>query len=1028
MFCLTVRRHTLLFAWISVITANVGPLRADDQADLGAAYAQAEKLREAAKYAEAAPLYEKALQLSLRLYGENNVDTATILNSMAILHLATGKYAAAESVYQRSLKIRETVLPKNHPHIAHSLNNLADLYRIQGRYAEAEPLGQRGLRIREAAHGPNHVEVAQSLNNLAVLYHAQGKYEQAEQSYGRALSIRETVLGKEHVAVADTLNDLANLHVSLVKYGQAEPLYQRSLQIYQQTYGQEHPTVAQALNNLAILYVYQGKYAEAEPLYQRALKIYETVNGSNHPDVANALNNLALLYNAQGRFAAAEAMHQRSLKTREAAFGTNHPAVAQSLFNLANLYGQQEKYAEAEPLHLRSLQIRELVHGKDHFEVADSLNGLANLYLAQGLADKAEPLYARGIKISEAVFGKNHPVVAHSLQGQAMIAIVRDQFEPAEELLQRAIEILRARLGKDHPETASAVYRLAALYGRQQRNADAVRMCERALRSLHRHTVTVLPVLSEREQLDYLEMYFGSTLRSSLSLALTDSVRDENRMRMASWLLNGKALAMESLAERLILARDNTSKEASNALAELEDVRRQLARLTLGDGGADRGRLEALRQREERLEASLHGFDTRSQRDDPWFEIDELRQKLPAKGVLVDIVRIDVTNFQAKSKETEKLPARYIALLTTRLADVQIVDLGPADAIEKAIHAARQELSEAPQRINEQGEPQAEEELRQPMEALARLVLHPLLPHIANAEQWIISPDSNLWLVPWAALPLTDGRFAIEGHRIQFVVSGRDLILNPLKLDRKPSAPLVLADPDFDLNLPQRALASNETRSLANGLKLGQVRRLPGTATEAEALAPKLERFAGVAPRVFTDEKAQTSVFRSTRAPQVVVLATHGFFLPDQEKNVDNPLLRCGLLLAGCNRAPLAGEDQDTGVLTGLEIVGIDLRGTELVVLSACETGLGDVRNGEGVAGLRQAFQLAGAESVVASLWQVPDRATALLMVAFFENLAAGRSKADAMREAQLAMIQSSRDKSGVAHPFFWAAFTVTGR
>jgi CHAT domain-containing protein/Tfp pilus assembly protein PilF len=1022
-------RNTLSFLALFVLVSTSLPaLRADDQAELAAAFTQAEQLRDAAKYAQAAPLYEKALSIALRLYGEQHADTATILNSTAILHLAQGQYASAEQFYQRSLKIREKVFPKNHPHVAHSLNNLADLYRILGQYTLAEEFCRRSLELREANYGLDHADVAQSVHNLAVIYQAQGRHAEAEPLYQRGLSIRETVFGENHSAVADSLNDLANLYASQVKYGQAEQLYQRSRDIYEQVFGQDHPAVAQPLNNLAILYCFQGKYAQAEPLYQRCLTIYETAQGKSHPDVANALNNLAMLYKAQGKFAAAEAMYQRSLRIREAALGTNHPYYAQSLSNLGNLYAQQEKYAEAEPLHRRSLEIREAVHGKDHISVADSLGGLANLYLAQGMLDEADPLYQRSLQTFKNVLGKNHPIVAHTLQGQAMVAILRDQFEQGESLLQSAIEILRARLGKDHPDTAGAVDRLAGLYARQGRHADSIRMYERALRSLHRHAKTVLPALAEREQLDYLELYFASSLRKGLTLALTASVGEENRLRMASWLLNGKAVAMESLSERLILARDNASEKASQTLSELEDVRRQLAQATLGNANSDSGQLEELARREKRLESLLHGFDTRTHRDDPWFEIDELRQKLPASGVLIDITRFEPTNFQAKTSESEKLPARYVAFLTTRLGDVQIVELGLAEPIEQAIQSAREELSAATTRINDKGELEAEQELRQSLAALAALVLHPLLPQIEKAEQWFISPDSNLWLVPWGALPLKDGRFAIEGHRIQFLVSGRDLILNPLQLDRKPTPPLVLADPDFDLNVPAQPPSGTETRSLLGGLALGAIRRLPGTATEAEALAPKLERFAGAVPQVFTDDQALTGVFRSARAPRVVVLATHGFFLPDRDTKVENPLLRCGVLLAGCNRAPIAKVGEDIGVLTGLEIVGVDLRGTELVVLSACETGLGDVRNGEGVAGLRQAFQLAGAETVVASLWQVPDRATALLMVAFFEQLAAGKSKADAMREAQLEMIQASRKRSGAAHPYFWAAFTVTGR
>jgi CHAT domain-containing protein/Tfp pilus assembly protein PilF len=781
--------------------------------------------------------------------------------------------------------------------------------------------------------------------------------------------------------------------------------------------------VAQSLNNLALMYCYQGRYAEAEPLYRRSLQIWEARLGQDHPDVATCLNNLASLYDNQGRYAEAEPLYRRSLRIWEAKLGQDHPDVALSLNNLALLHHHQGRYAEAEPLYRRSLQIREAMLGKRHPDVAQSLNNLALMYCYQGRYAEAEPLYRRSLQIREATLSKDHPLVATSLNN------------------------------------------LLTFHGRRERWAEAADAADGARRLLRRHVHRVLPGLSESQQLTFLKTQDENGFHVALSLGLLRRQADPGlRDRSAGWLLNGKAVAQESLAERALLAHASTDPAIRKAVSRLLDVRGRLAALQLApfqpaEEQRRHQQLQELTEQEQQLSKVFALARGQAARKDPWVEVTEVRKALPRGEVLIDIARFDVWNFRARGKERHWQAPHYAAWIIPALGeqDVKLVDLGPAATIEKAIQAARRGLQKAPEHIRRKGEANAEKELRQPLEALARLVLHPLLHHVGQAERWIISPDASLWLVPWAALPLPDGKYAIEEHTIRYVVTGRDLVASPARA--RTGRALVLADPAYNLRMRRgRKGDAGQLRSALPSGGLPKVKRLPGTADEARAIAPSLARYCRSKPTVYTGKRALEGIVKGAARPRVLVLSTHGFFLEDQDaaaaplpvrdgdrgltllerprprgkkaKLPENPLLRCGLLLAGCNRrAATLKATGDDGVLTGLEIVGTDLRGCELVVLSACDTGLGEVRNGEGVAGLRQAFQLAGARAVLATLWKISDRETARLMRDFFARLADGKGKAEALRKAQLAIIKARRALSTrAAHPFFWAAFTLTGQ
>ncbi len=979
---------------------------------------QADALSEQGDYERATALYERVVELAPEVFGPRDFNTGVVNHNLGNLYQELGRYREAEAAYLRALQAEEAARGKGHFDTVSTRNSLANVYTLLGRYEEAERLHRECLQARETHLGPEDLAVAQSLNNLGLLLQDVGRYAEAEQAFRRSLAIREAKLGKDDVIVASSLYHLAILHQLRGEFGPADLLLRRSLAIEEAELGKDHPEIAKTLVELANVAAGLGLFAQAEQAARRALAIVESRFSEDHVRAVSVLATLASIYQDTNRTAQAEALHLRCLRIAEAELGENDLKVAWTLNNLASLYQSSGQFARAEPLAVRSWKIKEARLGKNHPDIALALNNLGNLYWLLGETQKSREFH------------------------------------------EQALALRKTLLGESHPDVAQSYHNLGVTYAFEQRWEQAAKNLDLSRRAVRRYVQRLLPGLPEREQLSFLKVTDAANLHLALSLGWQR--RDDPALLAlaASWLVNGKGLAQQALAQQALLARAAHAPQQAALVHELGEVRRRLAVWTFRTPGnaadsAERTRqIGALQERERRLSAQLGQFAAGGAEGDPWVELEAVRRALPAGAVLIEIVRFDPYDYIADRQEG----VRYAAWLIFPAGEesVQLVDLGPAEPIERAIHTARQALNAAPQTVATDGEPEAETKLREPLKALAQLVLDPLLPRLAKRRAWTICPDAALWLVPWAALPLPDGRYAVETHEITHVVSGRALA-QPASPVKKLQAPLVLADPDFDLALTTPGAAGHSPepadpaaqRGPDASRQLPRFARLPATAVEARAIAPSLEQYAGVAPQMYLTGEAREGVVKSTRSPRVLTLSTHGFFLKDQSppsatlpfssesvdraltaegEPLENPLLRCGLVLAGCNHRDQASPGAEDGVLTGLEIVGTDLRGTQLVVLSACETGIGEVRNGEGVAGLRQAFQLAGAESVVASLWSVPDLETARLMKAFFEHLAAGKSEAAAMRAAQLERIESRRERSEAAHPFYWAAFTVTSR
>ncbi len=922
--------------------------------------------------------------------------------------------------------------------------------------AAAIELMRQSVAIDRDILGDDHPDVADAWGTLANLLSDIGQAAEAAEICRRTLKIRREMLGETHPLTHAAMNNLANSLTDLGDYQAARDLHQRSLELKRQVQGAKHPDTLISMNNLASLLWNLGEFTEARTLYEQTIALRREVLGPKHAYTLASMNNLAGVLDNLGDHAAAHTLHEEVLAARRETLGENHPRTLRSMNNLALVLAHLGDLNASRQLHEQTLAARRQLLGEKHQDTLASMNNLAGILRMQGHKAEARQLLEQTIKLKRHLLSETQPDLLDSIDSLAVVLNELGDHAEARKLQDESLTMRRNLQGELHPDTLRLLRNLVLTMVKQGNLAEAMRTADEHRRLMRQVVTTILPALSDEEQLKYLQAQDEVTFQMLLSLGLISQQQPEFAALSANWLLNGKAVAQESLSERTRLARQATDPVVSERLQQLTSLRSRLSRHALktvapGKEEAHRQQLTELEKQEAALSRELGQLGQDVERKERWVEIEGVRQTLPDSSVLIEIARTRSADFSAFKRG----PAHYVAWLIPPAGqgDVRIVDLGEASMIDQTIQASRNALNEGQEMLSRLGADAAEERVNKPLRALAEQVLDPLIAEVGDAKKLILSPDAALWLVPWAALPLKDGRYAIEEYQFSYVVSGRDLMAksSPAPTD---AAPVIMADPNFDLtptleNTPVARGGRSASRFVGSFNDLTNVGRLPGTAKEARAITPFVQQYLDAAPTIHLQDAAREEVFKQLKQPSLLVLSTHGYFLEDQQQVepadglttddrrkvaatsngqlVENPLLRCGLLLAGCNNRGQASDAVDDGVLTGMEIVGTNLRGTKLVVLSACETGIGEVQNGEGVAGLRQAFQLAGAESVLATLWQVPDEQTAMLMEYFFENLAAGQGKSEALRNAQLSLMSLIGRHNNTTHPYYWAAFTLTG-
>ncbi|MCR9201119.1 MAG: CHAT domain-containing protein [Planctomycetaceae bacterium] len=990
-------------------------------------------------------LYQTVLRLRRKHFGSEDGETLEAVRHLGLVYAELKQDERAERLLREVLTAQQAVHGQDHVETATAFADLGWFYNTMGEFEKATPLIERSLAINERLFGPDHENTAHACMDIGRLYERSEDFHRALPYLQRAVKIFTDTLGDQHPQTAIALHDLAILQLSLGDYGQARGLASRALKIREQreaSHGDSDDTI-RVLDTLGWACDRSGDYSMAQRVFRRALEMSIRRHGEDHEQTAACLFSLGSANGSLGEYAEAESLMQQALSIRRKRLGEQSEAVGDSLLNLGWLRFQQQQYEPAERLFAQAAEIYTDVHGAHHSVTSIARINLAEIYQQQGKFKQSESTLNGELKVCRDRFGPRHPRCADILRVLGRVSLDQRDFGQATQRLQQALDIDRRVFAADHPTIATDLELLSVTAAAAGNMTQAVRLREESRQVVRRHMAVLLPGLSQQSQQKYLATSFRPEFAATLSLALHRKDDPRAAMLSAGWLLNGKGVAQEVLAESALLS----SADTAPLVLQLRTVRNDIARLAVQQSAKSeqqrRERLAALEARQHALQRKIAERGLGINGADPWIAAGTVQSALPFESVFVNIARFAVGD--VRSPGAAARPDRYVAWLmpASGAGDVRVVDLGAAAPIDELVSTLRQQIQSAPFEVAKTGEVGTTANFQTSVAEVSRAVLHPLLAELEDTEELIISPDSELWMLPWNALLLPDGRYLVEQYRTRFVLSGRELARR-LPERSAISAPVLFADPNFDLQAEaddESMLGDDRLRAVTHGRFV----RLAASAAEAAAIRPSVEGYTGTAASVFLQNAALEAAFKNLHRPQVLLLSTHGYFeqsghtAKDAAGNVTgfgNPLLRCGLALAGCN-ARMSPQDAgantdhsavEDGILTGLEIVGTDLRGTELVVLSACETGLGVVRDGEGVAGLRQAFQLAGAQSVVSSLWQVADGETARLMDLFFQNLNRGMSKSAALRAAQLTRIKARRERHGAAHPFFWAAFTLTGR
>ncbi len=857
---------------------------------------------------------------------------------------------------------------------------------------------------------------------------------------------------KNRFGESDSLYALALTYTGLyysqsAKYAVAESLLLRALEIQESTLPEYHPDIAVTIRGLGLLYWINGRYVDAEPALKRALNICQRFYGNEHVKVADNLINLAIVHAFKGDKEAGEECFEKARLISEKVIDNKlHPEIARIKAMQAYMCSYVRQYTAAESLYNAAIDIFRQTIGTDHLWVGICFHNSGAIKRNQGDFAAAESLVVLARKSYLNAMGPDFPWIGNTYRMQGNIASARGKYAEAEEYLKKSLEIYEKSFGHDHAETVF----LADLYGAMEKYDQATKYYIRDWKRRRNYIDYVFSYASEKQKFRYIRNFpLIDDSHLTLSIAYDDPQIKESALEM---ILKSKAIVLDASAAEKEFAFCSYDPDIKLIVDNHAEICGEIATITLAASGAISPpayfvHLNQLYNQKESLETELsrycQEFDDDLTRKK--FSVEDVAKALPEDAVLVEYAHYSPFDFKKHDIYFRRFgPRRYMAFTLDHNGSISITDIGERSYVDSLIAECREKIYLAPQYIYSENEKEAESDLVGTTGKLYEILFAPLERYFSDKKQIFVSPDGQLNLLPFDILYCSDGEYLIEKYQISYLSSGKDLLKRAIPAIRSEWA-LTLSNPDFnssgDIPEPEKSgmIASMGNAQYSDFIYRGvspcldQVfSPLPHAELETRLVVKTLEEASHLKIKSLYNSEVIEGVLKTMESPpRILHLATHGFFCETENELIENPLLRSGLVLSGANNLRKDSDDKglprEDGILTAFEVSALNLVGTELVTLSACESGIGEVRNGEGVFGLRRAFQIAGAETIIMSLWSVPDRETRELMEGFYKNWLHGELKTEALRKSALKILYERRQSKGAAHPIFWGGFALLG-